>query len=255
MIDWISNWAGAIIVAVMIGTIIEMILPEGNSKKYIKVVIGIYVVFSIITPVINKFTGKEVSVSDALDLDEYIQNSYDSLEIQNTMLTDNDNNIMEIYSSGIKSDIKAKIEGKGYEVNSVDIEVANNESYEITGIQVQVRKKEENSNEEESTVDNNIEPVQEVENVKVGNIGENSDNSYNSRNSNDNLKSNSNEADATYKEEQNEVFNKEKETGIMRDSNAENSNEGIELSNKEKQELTEYLSSVYEVNVQNIDII
>ena len=98
MIDWISNWAGAIIVVVMIGTIIEMILPEGNSKKYIKVVIGIYVVFSIVTPVINKFTGKEVSVSDALDLGEYMKNSYDSLEIQNTMIEDNDNNIMEIYA-------------------------------------------------------------------------------------------------------------------------------------------------------------
>ncbi len=227
MIDWISNWAGAIIVAVMIGTIIEMILPEGNSKKYIKVVIGIYVVFSIITPVINKFTGKEVSVSDALDLDEYIQNSYDSLEIQNTMLTDNDNNIMEIYSSGIKSDIKAKIEGKGYEVNSVDIEVTNNESYEITGIQVQVRKKEENSNEEESTVDNNIEPVPEVENVKVGNIGENNDTSFDSEN-------NSNEA--------NSVSNQEQDTKK-------------ELSNKEKQELAEYLSSVYEVNENNIEIL
>lgn len=227
MIDWISNWAGAIIVAVMIGTIIEMILPEGNSKKYIKVVIGIYVVFSIITPVINKFTGKEVSVSDALDLDEYIQNSYDSLEIQNTMLTDNDNNIMEIYSSGIESDIKAKIEGKGYEVNSVDIEVTNNESYEITGIQVQVRKKEENSNEEESTVDNNIEPVPEVENVKVGNIGENNDTSFDSEN-------NSNEA--------NSVSNQEQDTKK-------------ELSNKEKQELAEYLSSVYEVNENNIEIL
>ena len=227
MIDWISNWAGAIIVAVMIGTIIEMILPEGNSKKYIKVVIGIYVVFSIITPVINKFTGKEVSVSDALDLDEYIQNSCDSLEIQNTMLTGNDNNIMEIYSSGIKSDIQAQIEGKGYGVNSVDIEVTNNESYEITGIQVQVRKKEENSNEEESTVDNNIEPVQEIENVKVGNIGENNDTSFDSEN-------NSNEA--------NSVSNQEQDTKK-------------ELSNKGKQELAEYLSSVYEVNENNIEIL
>ena len=38
-IEWLSNWSQAIIVAVIIGTIIEMILPEGNSKKYIKVVI------------------------------------------------------------------------------------------------------------------------------------------------------------------------------------------------------------------------
>ena len=236
MIDWISNWAGAIIVAVMIGTIIEMILPEGNSKKYIKVVIGIYVVFSIVTPVINKFTGKEVSVSDALDLGEYIQNSYDSLEIQNTMIEDNDNNIMEIYSSGIKSDIKAKIEGKGYEVNSVDIQIANDETYEITGIQVQVRKREESRNKDELNSNNNVEPVQEVEHIEIGNIEVDSGNLQDSRNSSDNLKNNS-------VEKQNEVSDEEKQTGIMG------------LSNKEKQELAEYLSTVYEVNIQDIQII
>ena len=31
--EWISNWAGGIIVAVIIGTVIEMVLPEGNCKK------------------------------------------------------------------------------------------------------------------------------------------------------------------------------------------------------------------------------
>ena len=46
--EWISHWAETIIVAVIIGTIIEMILPSGNSKKYIKTVIGVYILFTII---------------------------------------------------------------------------------------------------------------------------------------------------------------------------------------------------------------
>ena len=36
MIDYISSWAGQIITSVIIVTILEMILPNGNSKKYIK---------------------------------------------------------------------------------------------------------------------------------------------------------------------------------------------------------------------------
>lgn len=36
---WISSWAEQIVVAVIIATIIEMILPNGNNKKYIKAVI------------------------------------------------------------------------------------------------------------------------------------------------------------------------------------------------------------------------
>ena len=57
--------------AIIIGTVIEMILPEGNCKKYIKVVIGIYIVFTIVSPVITKFTGESISVSEALELDMY----------------------------------------------------------------------------------------------------------------------------------------------------------------------------------------
>ena len=59
MINWLSDWAEAIIIAVIIGTIIEMLLPEGNCKKYIKVVIGIYVMFTIVNPIITKISGKE----------------------------------------------------------------------------------------------------------------------------------------------------------------------------------------------------
>ena len=36
MISWMSNWAQGIIVALIVGTIIEMILPNGNNKKYVK---------------------------------------------------------------------------------------------------------------------------------------------------------------------------------------------------------------------------
>ena len=58
MIKFLSNWAQNIIVAVIIGSIIEMILPSGSLKKYVKVVIGIYILFSIVSPIINKFSTK-----------------------------------------------------------------------------------------------------------------------------------------------------------------------------------------------------
>ena len=51
MVEWISGWAQGIIVAVIIATIIEMLLPEGSSKKYIKVVVGIYILFTKITSI------------------------------------------------------------------------------------------------------------------------------------------------------------------------------------------------------------
>ena len=152
MVEWISNWAESIIVAVIIATIIEMILPEGNSKKYIKVVIGVYVLFTIITPVINKLNGVDVQVSDILDLDTYIEEAEASVKMQNTIQDNNQSSIMGMYSSGLKDDMKAKIEAKGYIVNSVDINIADDESYTIEGITLDL----ENVEEEKSRDTNNV---------------------------------------------------------------------------------------------------
>ena len=109
MVEWISDWAESIIVAVIIATIIEMLLPEGNSKKYIKVVIGVYVLFTIITPIINKFTGEKVDISDILDLDTYIAEVNASVKMQNTIQDNNQSSIMGMYSSGIKQRLKQKV--------------------------------------------------------------------------------------------------------------------------------------------------
>ena len=94
MIKFINSWAQGIILAVIIATIIEIIIPEGNNKKYVKTVIGLYILFIIIYPLItkisnNKFnfdsiiakTSKEVSmydskVANSIETNTYIENTY-----------------------------------------------------------------------------------------------------------------------------------------------------------------------------------
>lgn len=199
MVEWISGWAQGIIVAVIIATIIEMLLPEGSSKKYIKVVVGIYILFTIVSPVITKITNKEFKLSDIIDLDEYIEaassdNTYNELE------KSNNENIKEVYIASLKSDIEGKIANKGYNADSIEVDVQDNDEYTINSITISVSKLDE---KEEN---NNIEIVNEVE-INVSTSTE-----------------------------------KSKE------------NEKEELSKKEKEELKEYLSSVYELPEDNIII-
>ena len=164
--EWVSGWIQGIIIAVIISTIIEMILPEGNSKKYIKVVIGVYILFSIVSPVISKVTGNSFNLTDIIDLDEYIEASKSNSSMQNQLENQNEEQIKEIYLSSIKNDIKEKIESKGYIVNSVEIEAEDDEQYTLKKIILDVEKKTEttssNSNENES---NNT--VLEVNEVKI----------------------------------------------------------------------------------------
>lgn len=161
--EWISNWIQGIIIAVIIGTIIEMILPEGSCKKYIKVVIGVYILFSIISPVITKVTGNEFRVSDIFDLDEYIEESSQSK--QTNAKSNQQNQIKQIYITNLKGDIKQKIKQQGYEVTNIELEVENNSEYTLKSITVQIYKSEEKV---EDNTTNEIEIVNKVE-IEIGN--------------------------------------------------------------------------------------
>ena len=155
-----------------------MLLPEGNSKKYIKVVIGIYVLFTIVSPLVTKFTGKEIEVSDVLDLDKYVEKAGKTTNIQNIIQSDNDNNIKSIYVDGIKSDMKEKIKTKGYNTNSIDVDISDDDNYKIVSVILNITKIQDES--ENVTKENEIEPVKNVNKIEI-NIGE-EENSENKKN-------------------------------------------------------------------------
>ena len=164
--EWISNWAGAIIIAVIIGTIIEMILPEGSSKKYIKVVVGVYILFTIISPVITKFSGKTLEVSDILDLDKYIEEVEEKQTAQNLLEEENSASIRDIYIGNLKADIQNKLKGKGYIVTSITLDVGYDDNYTLHQIKLSADKEDDNKNnekEEENTTNTvNIQAVNEI---------------------------------------------------------------------------------------------
>ena len=155
MISFISYWAQQIIFAVIIGVIIQMLLPEGKSKKYIKIVIGVYVLFSVISPVV----GKNIDI----DLENY------SLELEtNTTINENntEDSINEIYTTNLKQDIISKLQNKGYGCESVEIEVI--ENYEIEKITIKgiYEMKEETENEDKNTVSKVNEVI--INDVQIG---------------------------------------------------------------------------------------
>ena len=116
MVEIINSWAQKIIIVIIICTIIEMILPEGKNKKYIKTVIGIYVVFTIISPIISKLNN------NSLDLSEYIKIE-ESQTIETSATIDTNEYIEEVYKERLKTDIKTKIEAMNYGVKSIDLEI------------------------------------------------------------------------------------------------------------------------------------
>lgn len=146
MVSFISSWAQTIIFAVIIGVIIQMLIPDGKNKKYIKVVIGIYVLFSIISPVV----GKNVE----LDLEKY---DLDLESSNNKTEESTKNSINEMYNTNLKQDIINKIKNRGYGCEKVELETK--ENYEINKILISgiYEIKEENIETVNKIVINEIE--------------------------------------------------------------------------------------------------
>lgn len=161
--NWISGWIQGIIIAVIIGTIIEMLLPDGNCKKYVKVVIGVYILFSIVSPVITKVTGNEFRVSDIYDINTYIEVSTKSS--QENIENSQQNQIKQVYITNLKNDMKQKIQEKGYSVKSLTLEISNDEQYTLKKIFAQVSKRKNEEN-------NGVKGVNEI-NITISNTTEN----------------------------------------------------------------------------------
>ena len=160
MITFLKTWTNQIIVAIIIATIFEMILPNGNNKKYIKMVIGLYVLFTIIQPIITKVTGK------GLDILEFNYEKYFDEEIVETSTEDFEYNnsklIEQAYIDNIENDIKLKIEQKGYEVTCCNINIEDSEGENIYGTIKNIDLRIEEIEEEPTKENSNTIKVEDV---------------------------------------------------------------------------------------------
>lgn len=184
---FLSEWINGIIIVIIINTIIELIIPEGKNKKYIRTVMGIYISFVIISPIITKIKDADISLDDLIK--KYEPKNY---SIQTSI--DTNKYIEDTYVVKIKQDIADKLIQKNYEVIDSDVIIENEDksSYgEILRISLKLKKTES-------------ENVQMVKKVNI----------------------NLNEAEA----------------------------EKIEISEAQKEELKEYLQSVYGTEKEEIEI-
>lgn len=218
MLSFISSWAQQIIFAVIIGTILQMLLPEGKNKKYIKIVIGIYVLFAVISPVIGK--------SIDLNLDEFnvtVEGAESNLD------ETNQDQINSLYTTNLKQDIILKLKNKGYGCENVELQT--NENYEVLEISITGIYEVEDDNENSDNKDDS-ESLKNAQNAKTDN-----DNSQS-------VKSNILNVNSVVI---NEVQIGQKEKNIK-----EQVVKGIPKS--EEKNLKEYLSETYNVKEKNISI-
>ncbi|HHY37910.1 MAG TPA: stage III sporulation protein AF [Clostridia bacterium] len=58
LMDWAKDWVRTISAVLFFSVVAEMLMPEGDMKKYAKLVLGVFVVIAIIDPVVRLAGGR-----------------------------------------------------------------------------------------------------------------------------------------------------------------------------------------------------
>ena len=170
MIKFLSSFAKGVGLSIVIVSILEMLLPNNKTKKYIRIIMGIFVLFNIMSPFIN---NKDIFNLDNINLEEYYTNETSSeIEVDQSSM---DKRIEDLYVQELERDIENKMKEKGYKVESckVDVKIGNeNEESKILKIRLKIDKDENadaNTNtkkqDEEESLENKI--VTEVQKIKT----------------------------------------------------------------------------------------
>ena len=139
MINFMSSWAEQIVLAVIIATIIEMILPKNKNKKYIQMVIGVYVLFNIISPIIK---NKENFSIEIYNIDKY--ETKPQYEVDQSGM---DNRLEKIYLKELENTVIAKFEENDFKVIKCEIDAVldtNKKNAGIHSIKVKIKGEAEN---------------------------------------------------------------------------------------------------------------
>lgn len=165
MINFLSSWAEQIVLAVIIATLFELILPKNKNKKYIQMVIGVYVLFNIISPILE--------TEQVFSFDEY------NIEKDNVVSggvldqTSMDERIEKIYLDELEDTVITKFEKQGFKVKKCTIDAELDSSRKNAGIHLITVKLETTENSEQiDEIKKDIATEFEIEEDKINiNIG------------------------------------------------------------------------------------
>lgn len=164
MIEFLSAWAKSIGLAIIIISILEMLLPNNKTKKYVRMVFGIYIIFNIISPFIKNKDILDVSTYDFHEYSNYITNQSSMNE------SSMDSRIEQIYIEELEKDITKKVNDLGYNVTTCNVYAtlsSDNEENYIEEIVLTVEKSEKQQNEEETIEDTLVNEIQKIKPINT----------------------------------------------------------------------------------------
>ena len=180
MINFLSLWVKNLSLALIVVSILEMLLPNNKTKKYIKMVMGLYILFSIIAPFVNNSNVLNFNIEDVYsDYSKEISSTSTTSTAGEVNQASMDDRLNKLYKEQLESDITQKVEEKGYDVRKCKVDAHISES--DTGIEyITIEIDGKNGNVENSSNSDNSNKTDATENSNNSKKTDATDNSTDS---------------------------------------------------------------------------
>ena len=127
MIEMFKEWIYSVLCLGILVSILELVMPSNNIKKYVYILMGIITIITIVSPVVNLINNPEIlqSTSDVLDKLENVPNSEHDI-IANT------------FKDSLKKSIIDRLLKEGILINEIDIKVST--KYDVEKMEVDIKE-------------------------------------------------------------------------------------------------------------------
>lgn len=123
-ISYLSNWLKDVAVLFILISIAELVMPKGNMKKYINMIIGLLIIFTIVNP-LAKLLKVDFDLSKLVF--NYSRENYTNSNSQLSIYEEQEKQVEKLYKEKIYKDINdLLIEETEYQVQDMKISLVDN---------------------------------------------------------------------------------------------------------------------------------
>ena len=127
--DIITGWITNIIVLILLATVLELLLPNSNMQRYVKMVIGLMLMAVILSPILTIFTKDFDAMLRTVTLTDSIQNANMENQIESKkseIQASNAAYIEEQMAVQMKSQVEKELRDQfNLEITSVSLQLKN----------------------------------------------------------------------------------------------------------------------------------
>ncbi|GAA4709868.1 stage III sporulation protein AF [Brevibacillus fulvus] len=166
--EWLTIWLKKIILLVLLAAFLDLILPNTTMQRYVRMVMGLILLMTIISPVFSLF---HLPVDElALKLDRYQQqiNRPDQTEwkaLADKLLSEQDQQVDHYVKQQVQTAVQSQVKQQfGLDVDKVDVKIEQRDGQQpqITAIQLAIGPSDSDSSDEQW-----IKPIAPIEPVVI----------------------------------------------------------------------------------------